>query len=310
VPKVVVRRYTGDYALDGDDLYLTANYKQTGERSTFGLSAALSRDSTAASDFVATGFVEKNLPRRSATVVASGSGNLSQRMLLSGTVSYDNVVFVDGQQYGLLDYDYASAQAYAQYALSERTRLQVIPRLAWFRAPQTGEDSREVTLGFGVERDWSDLWRSSVSIGPTYLETSAGLDAIGMSYVASLNGAWERTQLAFSARRLLSPTAARGQLESTDAFDVSCARRLGERLTVSVVAAKSFYSDAADPRNKGGQSRSYGSAYAELAWQASQQWSWQLRASQVRRDEYGSVGEGNSLSLRASWSGLPKTMSR
>jgi hypothetical protein len=309
VPRVVVRRYTGNYALSSDDYYLTADYQLAAERSTLELSTAFSREGTATSDFVSTGYVEQNLPREAATIQASTTVNFSERSLVSGSLSYERVVFVGGLSYGLLDYDYVIARAYVQRALSDRTRLQVISRLAWMQVPQTGGASREVTAGMGLEHDWNERWRSNLSIGPSYSETDVVSNGISTSYRADLTGSWQLTQFAFTAQRLLSPTAGRGQLESRDDLEISGSRRLGEHWTVNGLVSAAFYSDASNPRYQGGQSRSYARAYAALAWQASPQWSWRLAVTHERQDA-GVIGEGTRVTLGATWSGSGKALSR
>jgi hypothetical protein len=309
VPRFVARRYSGNYALSSNDDYLTADYQLARERGTFGLTATYSRESTATSDFISTGYVEKNLPREAATITASSTLEFSERAIATGSVTYEKITFVGGQPYGLIDYDYVTGQGYLQRALSDRSRLQLISRLAWMHAPQTGGESREVTVGIGFDHDWSERWHSNLSVGPSYSETNVVSNGISSSYRANLTGTWELSQFAFTAQRLLSPTAGRGQLESRDDLEISGARRLGEHWTVNGLVSAALYSDASNPRYKGGQSRNYARAYAALAWQPSPQWTWRLALTHERQDT-GAVGDGNRVTLGATWSGSRKAVSR
>jgi len=308
-PRVVARRYTGDYTLDSDDVYVNADYALNSERSQYSLGALFSRDGTLTSEFIATGFVGANVPREIYGLRGSASHSMSERTKLYGSLDYQDVSYVDGLRYGLVDYQYWSGLAYAQRSLNERTSFNVITRLAILDVPLTGAESREVSVGLGLDRQWSDRWKSTFALGPTFSEANGRSNGTNTSYRASLNGTWPRSALSVEAARLLTPDAGRGTLETRDRATVSARHRLTERISANAFAAVDYYSDPDTPRNQGGGYRSFTSAGGGLAWQAAPEWSLSIRYQYSQRDEF-ITASANQLFAGFSWRGLQRTLSR
>ena len=308
-PRVVARRYTGDYALDSDDVFFNADYAVNAERSQYSLGARYSRDGTLTSEFISTGFVGANVPREIHGLRGSASRNVSERTTLYGSLDYQDVGYVGGSRYGLVDYQYWSGVAYAQRSLNERTSFNVITRLALLDVPLTGAESREVSVGLGLDRQWSDRWKSTFALGPTFSESNGRSNGTNTSYRANLNGTWPRSALGVEAVRLLTPDAGQGTLETRDRASVSARHRLTEYLSANAFAAVDYYSDPDTPRNQGGGYRSFVSAGGGLAWQAAPEWSLSIRYEHSRREEF-TTASGSQLLAGFSWRGLQRTISR
>jgi hypothetical protein len=308
-PRAVARRYTGDYSLDSDDVYVNADYVLNSDRSQYSLGARFSRDGTLTSEFISTGFVEANVPREIYGLRGSASRSMNERMQLYGSLDYQDVGYVDGQRYGLVDYQYWSGLAYAQWSLNERTSLNVITRLAILDVAYTGAESREISVGLGLDRQWNDRWKSSFALGPTFSESDRRSNGANTSYRASLAGTWPRSSLAIEAERLLTPDAGRGTLETRDRASVSSRYRLTERVSADAFAAVDYYSDPDTPRNQGGGYRSFANAGGGLAWQAAPEWNLSIRYEFSRRDEF-TTASANTVFVGVNWLGLQRSLSR
>jgi hypothetical protein len=309
-PRVVARRYTGDYALDSDDIYLDLDYStRTSERSEYSLRASYSRDGTLTSEFVPTGFVPANVSREVAEFSAAANRSVSERAGLFGSATYQDVRYDDGLRYGLLDYRYWSGLGLLQRSLSERTSVSLVARIGLLDVPLTRGESQEVTVGLGLDRSWSERWKSSFYVGPTFSEVNGRSSGTNTSYRADLTGEWERSALRVQAERLLSPDAGRGQLESRDRASASVTHGLSEYIEASVTATIDYFSEADDPRNRGGRYRTYGRAVAGLVWRFSPQWSATTRLEYAHRDDFTSASR-SSLMAGIEWRARPRTLFR
>jgi len=307
-PRFVARRYTGDYALDSDDIYLNADFVTgRGERSEYSIGASYSRDGTLTSEFVSTGFVPANTQREISGLRATASRSLSELTSVSGSVDYQDVQFEDGLRYGLQDYQYWSGLGYVQRSLSERTRVSLLARIGLLEASFTGDESQEVTVGLGLDRDWNERWTSSLYVGPTFSELNGRSSGTNTSFRVDVTGEWQRTTLRVQAERLLSPDAGRGQLESRDRASASVTYGLTEHLQASAVAAVDYFSQSSDPRNKGGDYRSYGRAAFGLVWRFSPQWSATARIEYAQRDDITDASR-NSMIAGIEWRAQPRTL--
>lgn len=309
-PRVVARRYTGDYALDSDDVFVDADFvARSSERSEYSLMARYSRDGTLTSQFAPTGFIPGNIMRDVTEFRVSGSRNSSEVTGVYGSLSYQDVGYEDGVRYGLFDYGYWSGVGYVQHAFSERTRASLVARIALLDVSQTGDESQEVTVGLGLDRTWNERWRSSFYVGPTFSEVNGRSTGTNSSYRADLTGEWERSALRIQAERLLSPDAGQGQLESRDRASVSVSHGLTERVQASFSAAIDYFSEADDPRNKGGSYRSYGQAAAGLVWRLSQHWSATARLEYAHRDD-DTTASRTALTAGIEWRPDPRALFR
>jgi hypothetical protein len=308
LPRIVVRRYTGDYALDSNDVYVNADYAtRPDEHSEYSLTASYSRDGTLTSEYAATGFVPANIPRDAVGVQAAAGRSLSERTSAYGSVAYQDVSYEDGARYGLQDYRYWSGLGYLQRSVNERTEISFIARAALLEVPRTGGESQELTVGVGLDRDWNERWKSAFYLGPTFSEVNGTRGSVNASFRADVTGTWERSVLRLAAERLLSPDAGQGQLETHDQASVTLRHGLTEKLRAIATASVDYYSDPRDPRNEGGGYRSYSRVEIGLAWRASPHWSLSAGYEFAHRDDVTDASK-HSLTASLTWSGLPRTV--
>lgn len=300
-PRLVVRRYSGDYGLDSEDVYVDLGYRRRNELGETTASASYIRDDTLTSEFISTGFVEANVPRERAAVRTGLERLVSERTVAAAELAWERTNYVGGDSVGLVDFDYASALGYARTGFTARTGGSMVARVARLSASTLDQDSLELTLGLGLDHRWNERWRASVSAGPSYSETDGTSNGINPSLRVEVDGAWPRATLSLQAQRQLSPLAGRGVLETRDAASVGYDFRLRERWTLLTSLSVALFSAADDPRNRGGDYRSYVDGGATLRWQQSARSAWRLSCSYAHREEDDDSARGYRVNLGFEW---------
>jgi hypothetical protein len=307
--RVLASRYSSDQSLDSDDVYLNADYALNTERSLYAMNANYSYAGALAGEYVASGFADVNVPSEVYGLRGSARHNLSERMQLFGSLGYQDVSFENGLRYGLVDYQFLTGLAYAQRSLSERTSVNLIARLAQQNAPQTDSESRSVSLGLGLDRQWTERWGSSLAIGPTSSVANGRSNGISTSYRATLAGKWPRSNLDARAERLLSPIEGRGTLQVRDSVSASVRHELMERLVANAYASVDHYSNPGRAGNRVRGNLTYASAAGALDWQPAADWTVTLSYRYLRQDEEA-VATGSQLAVGVTWRGFQRTVSR
>lgn len=305
-PSLTLRQFSGDYAQSGTDLAFEVDYQRLGERGRLDLSASYLEDDTATSGFDTTGYTETSVPRQSATAGLEYTFDAGPRTRLLTRVTLDRVHYDDGQRQDFYDYGYVALAGSVQRDIDARSSLRLLARVAQLESPENSTRSTEASIGLGYERDLTERWHASIDAGPTRISTDGAPGAVQVSYRGRLLGRFERTQLSFDARRLASPMAGRGLLETRDDLTAAVSRRLSERWSVDCGVDMTLYGyarqgDAAD-------ARSYSRIYGNLVWQAAPRWNWRLTVAEERQDA-DTTGSGTRLMLAVDWSGRVKAAS-
>jgi hypothetical protein len=307
-PHVIARRYTGENELDSRDLRLATGFTHALERSKYVLSAAYAREYTLTSQFAATGTIDENIPRESLTGQAAIEHALNERVDIGSRVLAEDVRYINGLRYGLFDYRYALISLSAGYGLSEQTRVNLVSRFARLDVEVTGSKSREFSAGLGVDHSWSERWNMSLSVGPTWSEINGRNQGAGVSYLASLAGAFERSEVAITAEYLLSPDAAQGRLQTREALNASLVHRLRHSLNATAFVRGERYSDVGDRAVLHQDDYGTVSAGASLEWRPREAWGWRMGYVHTLREGDGTP-QSNSLTAGVVWNGRPRSMS-
>lgn len=307
-PRLVVREFTGDYALSGVDYGFAAAFGRSTERRTLKLTADYLRDDASTSGFDTTGYFETAVPRETFGAGAEVLTSLTERTQLLLRVGPQAVRFDAPDAAGLVDYDYLPLLAYVQRELSPRLRTRLLGRAALLEATTTGLESREVGAGVGVDYSLSERWTTSADVGPTWLAVDDGPYETGLSYRLALDGRWPRTEVNLVALQVSSPTAGRGVFETRDDFDLAVRHALRERWTVRGGLAYARY---ATDRGAAGatEDRTYSRVYGGLDWQTAERLLLQLQVTHERQ-EAAQDGEGTRVSLGLTWNGRLAAVSR
>ncbi len=307
-PKLVARRYDGETDLDSLDTYVTAGYARALERGSFDLGVSYAQEYTLTSNFVATGVVDENVPRQVVALNAAATRQFGERLSLLGQLGHQDVSYDGGLRWGLRDYDYWSASGSLQYGLRERTQASLVLRLAQLEVPLTEQTSRELSLGLGVDHEWSERWSMGLSAGPSFSDADGGPRSTGYSYRATLDGDWERATLTLGGERVLSPDAAQGRLQTRDVLRGTVTYRHSHAFETSAYVRDERYSDVADAGVRRGTS--YGTLLGgfSLRWRPDEAWSWVLSYTRTIRDTEHSPSS-NSLGAGLVWRGRARSSS-
>jgi hypothetical protein len=307
-PRVVGRRYTGDYELDSRDIFVNLALASVTERDTYDLSLDYRREGTLTSEFVATGVVDQNVPRESFIARAAATRAFTQRIDLNAVVSYEDTSYEDGLRYGLLDYNYWSALTYAQYSVSERSSANLIARIGRLDVPITGATSREITLGLGFDHVWSERWKMELSAGPTFSSFNDDSNTAGYSYRGSLAGAWERTTLQLDAEQILSPGSAKGRLQTRQSLRAVLSHSFRETIDGSVYVSDERYSDVGQLSQQTSFRTGSDRAGVAVNWRPFEQWGFQASFEHTILDADESPSS-NRLLVGVTWRGMPRSKS-
>ena len=308
-PRVIVREYTGDDALDSVDTYVDAGFDTTRERARYSLTGRYASDETVTGEFSETAASRANVPRQSVVAEAGARWLTSEASDLTTRLSYEDVRYEQGLRYGLVDYRYLSAAAIGARSVSEQTRVSLIGRIARLEADQISNESREVSLAVGVDRVWNARWSTALALGPTWSEFSDESSDVGMSYRASVLGEWPRTQVRLQAEQLLSPSSSRGRLETRDQAGAVLQHRLDERWTADASASFIYYSVPGSSGDERIGPRRYAIAGAGLEWLITPTSRSRIAYTYSRVEDLD-VASSHRLVLGLTWKGLGRSVSR
>ncbi len=252
-------RYPGNPELDADDVNLSLASQLREERSSYGLSASFVRDSTLESELATTGVVQERKQRNLVTMAPSWSYSLTQRSSIFAQYKYDQAHYESTSN--LTDYSNQQASGGYQYAFSERTSGSLSGSYSRYETDTgsiltesrgvnfglTHVSTERLTLNVGVGARTSETTITSTALlcefGPVALcdffgvplqprtETEAISDS-GLSFNASADYRWEKTNAGISASRDLNPTGS-GLLVQTDRLGIGIGHQLSERLTAT-----------------------------------------------------------------------------
>lgn len=302
-------RYDDDESLDSDDQFINAHYQWLTERSQWASDLALVRDSTLTSELGLTGLVQSNRRHEAITVSAGPTFMVSERASVGGQLySVDNH-YIDAESTGLVDYTYRALSLFTTYAASDRSSFTLTARGGRLRSESS---SSSVTRDAALKLSWSyqlyDLWKVSLSAGPSYVDAAAGSNT-GEVFELEAKRQGELWSLTTSATRSVTPTG-RGVLTRRDLLSLSTNRQLAERLSATV-GAQWIRSEDLTPQHG---VTTYYTEYARVDltgyWRVAQNWSLalQLTGSTQEYEQNPQRAENYRALLSMVWNGLPLSL--
>lgn len=310
-PRVFSARYSDDEALDSDDQFLAAGYRWTGERSEWNSQLNITRDTTLTSELGLTGLVQANRRHEATTLTVAPTVMLTERVSGGVQMLLMDSRYVDAESTGLKDYRYQAFSLFSTVALSDAgSKLTVTAQIGELSTQGFGgSDTRDGTLRLGWSwQPWA-LWTTTLSAGPSRVETGLGNDS-GVVFDGEIKRQGDRWSLAASAGRSQSPTG-RGVLTRRDEIELNFNRALTERLT-AIVGARWISSEDLMPQ-RGGVSTyqvDYGRLDLGASWRLSRHWSLslQLSGSTQKYELAPERAEGHRASLSMVWNGQPQSL--
>lgn len=310
-PRILSSRYSNDETLDTDDQFLTAGYRWGGERSEWNSELNITRDTTLTSELGLTGLVQTNRRHEATTLSVAPTVMLTERVSGGVQMMLLDSRYVDAESTGLTDYRYTAFSLFSTVALTDAgSKLTVTAQIGELSTQGFGgSDTRDATLRLGWSWQPWTLWTTTLSAGPSRVETDLGNDS-GMVFDGEIKRQGDRWSLAASAGRSQSPTG-RGVLTRRDEVELNFNRAVTERLT-AIVGARWISSEDLMPQ-RGGVSTyqvDYGRLDLGASWRLSRHWnlSLQLSASTQKYELAPERAEGHRASLSMVWNGQPQSL--
>ncbi|MDY6947467.1 MAG: hypothetical protein SXG53_17290 [Pseudomonadota bacterium] len=311
LPRLVSSRYSDDATLDSDNQYVTAGYRWLGERSDWNMELGLTRDTTLTSELGSTGLVQSNRRHEAANLMVSPKVMFTERV--SGGVQMylvDNR-YVDAAFTGLVDYRYTALSVYSTVMLTDAGSALTVTAQGGELSTDgiRGSETRDATLKLGWSFQPWLLWTTSLSAGPSMVETEAGSDS-GFVIDSEIKRLGERWSLTANLGRSQAPTG-RGVLTRRDEMKLTFRRSLTERLSADIGA---HWVRSEDLLPVPGSSQTYEIDYARLNiganWRVSRDCSLSLQLAGNTQNYELAVERANGYraSLSIVWNGQPQSL--
>lgn len=164
-PHLDFQRYPQHDGFNANTGSLQGAFTTRTERSQFSVNAGYEEASTLTTELVDTGIVDGNTSRNTASAALGWQRELSERQQLGLQVSYANVVYPNGEQFGLIGYRYPSVTLSDTLAYSARTSFSFALFADDLYAPLTGYDSSDRGARVSFTHRFSDRVKVSATLG-------------------------------------------------------------------------------------------------------------------------------------------------
>jgi hypothetical protein len=293
---------------------LTAVANWSGERSSLSMKTNVNDQNLLYVELFDTGIVDQGTRRLLGETDIGWTFAQTERLSLSASGAFQDITFHGGIEPALEDSRYATFGLNEGAALTERFEFDVGATVGRFTSPAQAAvtDSYDVNVGF----KYKPSARLSASGDLGVNELSYGASATrGLTFDLSLSYATEVGTLALTGSRGASPSGF-GELTERDALQVSYARSLSDRLTIT--PALDFFRTSVAIGPFPLDLRTYADASLTLAWRASAAWtlSTHVSADGARTeglvDLLGVVGtaHGWNAGVQAAWAPTRRSISR
>ena len=308
-PKLRSTRYSDDESLNTDDQYLNARYRWFSEHSEWNSEIGLTRDTTLTSEVGLTGLVESNRPHRAITISAGPTFMVSERASIGGQLySVDNH-YSDVGSTGLVDYSYRAVSASFNYATSDRSSIAVAAQGGELGSGGAfGVASRDASLKLSWNYQPYDLWRLTVSAGPSYAESDLDSD-VGSLFEFEAQRRGDLWSLTTSAGRSLTPTG-RGVMMRRDRVSLSLRKDLAEKFEATLGAQWIRSEDLLGQLGIDSEHVDYARIDLTGYWRVAQHWSLALQLTGITQERERSTQRADSYRALLSmvWNGLPLSL--
>lgn len=268
-----------DGTLDTEDQSLKlASYLET-ERSRFALDGAFVRDTSLTGDpdepfgdgeLIGSGVVQRRVRRETLNLKPSWTYAITERDDVTLGFEHTDVSYDQGNQLGLVDYDYNTVSVAGVHALSEVDRVSATAIASRFEAGQVRASSTDYGVLIGYERDFTETLTASAAAGlrqTRVRSASTGVpsksDDTGLLVNLGLSKRLERGTLDLTYNRSISPTGT-GSVVERDALSANITHRFTQRLT-GVLSGDLLWDDDTSGQNSSLQ-RQLSRLRARLQW--------------------------------------------
>jgi len=241
-PALRLSRYSSRSEYDNNVYSARVDYSHLEERQRWNLSTDVTRDTTLATAYEATGLIDRKLDRQLWHIGPSYDRNVTDRLSVAIAVDLSRLTYDRTSGTALAEYDNDRLTLATDYALQKETKVQA--SLAVTNLDLIGVDyrSRDYSLNLGYTKQFSEMLDGGLSVGGH--RTTVDGTRLGTSYSDSSSG-WltaadirrrlsAAEEVSLVIRRSVETSAYGGLLQKDDA-KLSFKRQLNARLTTVVV---------------------------------------------------------------------------
>lgn len=328
--------YSDSSALSRTNGLLDLTLSRLYERAQLSLTGNLTRDSTLESELMDTGFVTTQAQRTSRSLSPSVAYSITELNVVSLGYNYVDVSYGNtATTSGLLDYTVTDPTITLSHAFSEKNKLTLSLDYSDYESqnPATLTTARyhstTTSAQVGFTRDFSETLTVSLMAGvhstdsivtyqeclfhlgicfPNPILTETDSSETGSLFRASLQKAFESSQLTAELSRSLQPTAD-GGLVQTDRISGSYDERLTQTLSGSLRLA--FYKTQSGAVSSNSQDSRYYSIAPAISWRITERWSADTSYYRsVSQNANGTEATGNAINLTLNYNWPKISMSR
>jgi hypothetical protein len=311
-PRGRITRYSGPDDLDSEDVIVDLHSDYRAERWQWAFDADYTRDTTLNSEVEEFGLVQVRRLREEVSATPSLLLQINERTSVAFQGAYTTVVFDQGLQVALVDYDFAALDAVLSRQLDETSDLSLRAGRSRFEAPDVDSRTDNYSVELSYRRRFMERIDASASVGVGVSEIDF-LDLAGpttrddthLLLRLALGREFERLNVSAAYDRAVSPSI-RGSQTTSDSLSLRTEYRLSERLTAGIDAyylTTEAQSEIASPLID----RDFVRARGELSYRLNRWWSIAGRYTYTYQSIAAAPAsaDSNAVMLTLSYQGKP-----
>jgi hypothetical protein len=311
-PRFVYASYPDDPLLDRNESYVTFAAQRRYETATWSASIDFVRDTTLTSELGLTGLQQTNRPHQGLNLAAGPTFAVSDRVQLGMQLNWSDNTYRNTDFTGLANYRYSLGAINASYAWIQNLQLSLQSSFGRLEVPASGARSDNINATAALSWQYSELWRTQLSVGPSLVE-SGGTETNGYVYSVGATRQGMRSTFSASVSKDVTPTG-QGVLVARERASLSIGHSLTDRISANASVGVVRNEDAVVLRGIGRRAvrYEYGNMNFNLNWRVTSNWSAVLSvgARTLSNDSTDTDASGYSAALGLQWHGDPRTRAR
>jgi hypothetical protein len=288
------------------NVYFPLSVQYRAERSTWRLNGGLTRDNTLRSELLQTGVVLAFAQRNLWSANPIWTYNVTERVSAESSYQYQNAMYENGAQSGLIGYQVHTGSQTLSYKIRETDSVQITGLATRFLAPERNDTvSNTYGVQIGGTHALSEHVTLSASGGPRFISNSisTGFGTLeDRSTVWTFNGKattkYERAQLTFDIGRDIFPSGL-GLLIQTDHLAASASYQITDKISVSLSGQASIVDPVQASALLGlARETRFFTVSPQVNWHVGEYWNVEAGYSYSRRELEGFDQNGESHAAR------------
>jgi hypothetical protein len=288
------------------NVYFPLSVQYRAERSTWGFNGGLTRDNTLRSELLQTGVVLAFAQRNLWSANPTWTYNVTERVSAESSYQYQNAMYDNGVQFGLIGYQVHTGSETLSYKIRETDSVQITGLFTRFLAPERN-DTVSNTYGaqIGGTHGFSEHVTLSASGGPRFISNSISTrfgTLEDKSTVWVFNGklatTFERAHVTLDIGREVLPSGL-GVLIQSDHLAANASYEMTDKISISLNGQASIV----NPVQTGtllapGKETRFFTIAPSINWRVGEYWNVEAGYTYSRRELEGFDQSGQSHAAR------------